>query len=93
MTQPVVKEETTRGRRKVRQGVVTSDKMQKTIVVEVLQLVRHPLYGKIMRRSLKLKAHDETEQAGVGDTVEIMECRPISRDKCWRLVRIVEKAK
>lgn len=93
MTQPVVTEETTRGRRKVRQGVVTSDKMQKTIVVEVLQLVRHPLYGKIMRRSLKLKAHDETEQAGMGDTVEIMECRPISKDKCWRLVRIVEKAK
>lgn len=93
MTQPVLQEDTTRGRRKIRQGVVTSDKMQKTIVVEVLQLVRHPLYGKIMRRSLKLKAHDETEQAGLGDTVEIMECRPISKDKCWRLVRIVEKAK
>ena len=93
MTQPVLQEDTTRGRRKIRQGVVTSDKMQKTIVVEVLQLVRHPLYGKIMRRSLKLKAHVETEQAGLGDTVEIMECRPISKDKCWRLVRIVEKAK
>lgn len=82
-----------RGGRKIRQGVVVSDKMQKTIVVEVLQLVRHPLYGKIMRRSKKLKAHDEHEECGIGDTVEVMECRPLSRDKRWRLVRIVEKAK
>ncbi|BCW97648.1 MAG: 30S ribosomal protein S17 [Armatimonadota bacterium] len=83
----------TRGRRKVRQGVVVSDKMDKTIVVEVQQLVRHPLYGKIMRRNARFKAHDENNECGIGDTVEIMECRPLSREKRWRLVRIVEKAK
>jgi small subunit ribosomal protein S17 len=83
----------TRGRRKVRQGVVVSDKMDKTIVVEVQQLVRHPLYGKIMRRNARFKAHDENNECGIGDTVEIMECRPLSREKRWRLVRIVEKAR
>ncbi len=83
----------TRGRRKVRQGVVVSDKMDKTIVVEIQQLVRHPLYGKIMRRNARFKAHDENNECGIGDTVEIMECRPLSREKRWRLVRIVEKAK
>jgi len=83
----------TRGRRKVRQGVVVSDKMDKTIVVEVQQLVRHPLYGKIMRRNARFKAHDENNECGIGDIVEIMECRPLSREKRWRLVRIVEKAR
>jgi len=83
----------TRGRRKVRQGVVVSDKMDKTIVVEVQQLVRHPLYGKIMRRNARFKAHDENNECGIGDTVEIVECRPLSREKRWRLVRIVEKAR
>jgi len=83
----------TRGRRKVRQGVVVSDKMDKTIVVEVQQLVRHPLYGKIMRRNARFKAHDENNECGIGDTVEIMECLPLSREKRWRLVRIVEKAR
>lgn len=82
-----------RGGRKIRQGVVVSDKMDKTIVVEVKTLVRHPLYGKIMRRRTRFKAHDEASEAGVGDTVDIMECRPISREKCFRLLRIVEKAK
>jgi len=83
----------TRNSRKVRQGLVVSDKMDKTIVVEIKQLVRHPLYGKIMRRSKKLKVHDENNECGVGDTVELTECRPISKETCWRLVRIVEKAK
>jgi small subunit ribosomal protein S17 len=73
--------------------VVVSDKMDKTIVVEVQQLVRHPLYGKIMRRNARFKAHDENNECGIGDTVEIMECRPLSREKRWRLVRIVEKAR
>ena len=82
-----------RGRRKLRQGVVVGDKMDKTIVVEIKQLVRHPLYGKIMRRSTKFKVHDESNESGVGDTVEIMECRPLSKQKRWRLTRVVEKAK
>jgi small subunit ribosomal protein S17 len=83
----------TRGRRKVRTGIVTSDKMEKTIVVTVKSLVRHPLYGRIVKHDKKFKAHDEANDAHVGDTVEIMETRPISKDKCWRLVRIVERAK
>lgn len=82
-----------RGRRKVRQGKVVSDKMDKTVVVAVESLVRHPLYGKIMRRTTKFKAHDETNVAGEGDMVEIMETRPLSRDKRWRVSKIVEKAK
>lgn len=82
-----------RGRRKVRQGVVLADKMDKTIIVEIKTLVRHALYGKIIRRSTKFKAHDENNEAGVGDTVEIMESRPLSKEKRWRLVRVVEKAK
>ena len=88
-------EETTeaRGRRKVRLGIVTSDKMQQTIVVSVTNLIRHPLYGRIMRQTRKFKAHDEQDDAHVGDTVEIMETRPISKDKRWRLVRVVERAK
>jgi small subunit ribosomal protein S17 len=82
-----------RGRRKVRQGRVISDKMQQTVVVAIDMMVRHPLYGKTMRRTNKFKAHDPQNECGVGDTVEIMECRPISKEKRWRVVRIVEKAK
>jgi len=82
-----------RGRRKVRIGRVVSDAMDKTVVVAVETHVRHPLYGKIMRRTTKFKAHDETNDAKVGDTVEIMETRPLSREKRWRVARIVERAK
>jgi small subunit ribosomal protein S17 len=82
-----------RSRRKVRVGVVTSDKMQKTVVVTVQNLVRHPIYGRIQKRDKKFKAHDENNDAHTGDTVEIMETRPLSKDKCWRVVRIVERAK
>lgn len=82
-----------RGRRKVRQGVVTSDKMQKTIVVTVTNLVRHPLYKRIIKQTKKFKAHDEENSAHTGDTVEIMETRPLSKDKNWRLNRIIERAK
>ncbi len=82
-----------RGMRKTRIGVVVSDKMDKTIVVEIRNRVKHPLYGKIMNRAIKLKAHDEENQAGVGDTVKVMETRPLSKDKRWRLVEIMEKAK
>ena len=82
-----------RGMRKTRVGVVVSDKMDKTIVVAVKTRVRHPLYGKIMNRTNKIKAHDEENQCGVGDTVKIMETRPLSKDKHWRLVEIIEKAK
>ncbi len=82
-----------RGRRKIRQGKVVSDKMQKTVVVSVEQRVRHPLYGKIVRRTSRFKAHDEENICQEGDTVEIMETRPLSKEKSWRVVRIVEKAK
>lgn len=82
-----------RGRRKVRIGSVVSDRMDKTVVVAVKTLVRHPLYGRIMRRTTKFKAHDENNECGVGDTVEIMETRPLSREKRWRVSRIIEKAK
>ena len=82
-----------RGRRKVRLGRVVSDKMDKTVVVAVETLVRHPLYGKIMRRTTKFKAHDEMNVAGEGDTVEIVETRPLSHEKRWRVAKIVEKAK
>lgn len=85
--------ELTRTRRKVRQGVVTSNKMQKTVVVTINSLVRHPLYGRIVRQSKKFKAHDEANDAHIGDTVEIMETRPLSKDKCWRVTRVVERAK
>jgi len=86
-------ENSPRGRRKVRQGRVESNKMQQTIVVAIEQIIRHPLYGKTMRRTKKFKAHDENNDCGIGDTVEIMETRPISKDKRWRVVRIVERAK
>jgi len=82
-----------RGLRKTRQGVVVSDKMDKTIVVAITTRVRHPLYGKILKRTTKLKAHDEENACGIGDTVRVMETRPLSHDKRWRLVEIVEKAK
>ena len=82
-----------RGLRKTRIGVVVSDKMDKTITVEIRNRVKHPLYGKIMNRTEKFKAHDEKNEAGIGDTVRIMETRPLSKDKRWRLVEIVEKAK
>jgi len=82
-----------RGRRKVRSGRVISDKMDKTVVVAIETLVRHPLYGRIVRRTTKFKAHDEANECGIGDTVEIMETRPLSREKRWRVSRVVEKAK
>ena len=85
--------EITRNLRKTRIGVVVSDKMDKTITVEIRTRVKHPLYGKIVNRTQKFKAHDENNEAGIGDTVRIMETRPISKDKRWRLVDIVEKAK
>ena len=83
----------TRGYRKTRVGVVVSDKMDKTIVVAIKTKVRHPLYGKMVNRTRKFKAHDENNECGIGDTVKIMGTRPISKDKRWRLVEIVEKAK
>ena len=82
-----------RNLRKKRVGKVVSDKMDKTIVVAIADNVKHPLYGKVIKTTLKLKAHDEQNECGVGDTVEIMETRPLSKDKNWRLVRIIEKAK
>ena len=82
-----------RGMRKTRTGVVVSDKMDKTIVVAIRTRVKHPLYGKIMNRTSKIKAHDEENQCGIGDTVRVMETRPLSKDKRWRLVEIIEKAK
>ncbi|MBE5806981.1 MAG: 30S ribosomal protein S17 [Clostridiales bacterium] len=82
-----------RGMRKTRTGVVVSDKMDKTIVVEIRTRVKHPLYGKIMNRTKRFKAHDENNECGIGDTVKIMETRPLSKDKRWRLVGIIEKAK
>jgi small subunit ribosomal protein S17 len=82
-----------RGRRKTRIGYVVSDKMQKTIVVELEDRMRHPLYGKIIRTTKKVKAHDENSLAGIGDRVSLMETRPLSATKRWRLVEILEKAK
>src|SRR5205807_7076590 len=82
-----------RGNRKVWLGRVVSEKMEKTVVVAVVNRVRHPLYGRTMSRTTKFKAHDETNDAHVGDTVEIVECRPISKDKRFRIQRIVQRAK
>ena len=82
-----------RNLRKTRTGKVVSDKMDKTITVAVEDHVKHPLYGKIVKRTYKLKAHDENNECQVGDTVKVMETRPLSKDKRWRLVEIVEKAK
>ena len=85
--------ENTRAFRKTRIGQVVSDKMDKTIVVAIEDSVQHKLYKKIVKRTYKLKAHDENNECGVGDTVKVMECRPLSKDKRWRLVRIIGKAK
>ena len=82
-----------RNLRKTRVGVVVSDKMDKTIVVAVKDNVKHPLYKKIVKKTYKLKAHDETNDAKIGDTVRVMETRPLSKDKRWRLVEVVEKVK
>jgi small subunit ribosomal protein S17 len=88
-TQPT----TQRNRRKVREGLVVSDKMDKTVVVEVEDRVKHALYGKVMRRTSRLKAHDENNECGIGDRVQLMETRPLSATKRWRVVTIVERAK
>lgn len=82
-----------RNLRKTRVGVVSSDKMDKTVVVTVKDKIKHPLYKKIVNRTIKFKAHDEKNECGVGDTVLIMETRPLSKDKRWRVVEIIEKAK
>jgi small subunit ribosomal protein S17 len=82
-----------RARRKVREGLVVSDKMEKTVVVEVEDRVKHRLYGKVMRRTSKLQAHDEQNSCGIGDRVLLMETRPLSATKRWRVVEILEKAK
>ena len=82
-----------RNLRKTRSGKVVSDKMDKTIVVAIQDNVKHPLYGKIVKRTYKLKAHDENNECRIGDTVKVMETRPLSKDKRWRLVEVVERAK
>ena len=82
-----------RNLRKTRVGIVTSDKMDKTVVVTIKDRVKHPLYNKIVDKSVKYKAHDENNECVVGDKVQIMECRPMSKDKNWRVVEIIEKAK
>lgn len=83
----------TRNRRKMREGVVISDKMDKTVVVQVRDLVTHPLYKRVIKRTSKFKAHDEENTCHVGDTVRIMETRPLSKDKCWRVTDVLERAK
>ncbi len=82
-----------RNARKVRTGTVVSDKMDKTVVVAIEDNIKHPLYGKIIKRTYRLKAHDENNECVVGDKIKVMETRPLSRDKRWRLVEVVEKAK
>jgi len=84
---------TTRNTRKVREGLVVSDKMDKTVVVEVEDRVKHALYGKVMRRTSRLKAHDQNNDCGIGDRVQLMETRPLSATKRWRVVTILERAK
>ena len=93
MTDQATTQTAERGRRKVRVGVVVSDAMDKTVVVRIDRQVRHPLYGKTIRRSSKLTAHDEANDAHVGDTVRVTETRPISKTKRWRLVEVLERAK
>lgn len=93
MSEANVTNENTKGSRKVRQGYVVSDKMSKTIVVRLEDRKQHALYGKIMRTNSRVKAHDENETAGIGDLVRIEETRPLSKDKHFRLIEIVEKAK
>jgi small subunit ribosomal protein S17 len=82
-----------RNLRKERVGLVTSDKMDKTVVVAITERIKHPLYKKIVSRTKKLKAHDENNACGIGDKVRVAETRPLSKDKCWRVVEIIEKAK
>ena len=82
-----------RNNRKVREGIVVSDKMDKSIVIKVERKMKHPIYGKFLRRSTKFMAHDEKNECRIGDRVRIMETRPLSKNKCWRLIEIVEKAK
>jgi small subunit ribosomal protein S17 len=90
----LAKDETdVRNSRKTRVGMVVSDKMQKTVVVSIERRVQHPVYGKMVRRTKKLKAHDEQNEAKTGDTVRIMETRPLSKDKRWRVVEIIERAR
>ena len=95
MSETNVTEETTteRGFRKTREGLVVSDKMDKTVVVSIEERFKHPLYGKVLRRNIKLKAHDEANEAGIGDRVLLSETRPLSATKRWRVVEILEKAK
>ncbi len=93
MTESPETTEVSRGSRKVREGLVVSDKMDKTVVVEVEDRVKHALYGKVIRRTRKLKVHDEQNAAGTGDRVLLMETRPLSATKRWRIVEILEKAK
>jgi len=81
------------GKKPTREGFVVSDKMDKTVVVEVERTTRHPIYGKVLRRSTKFKAHDEGNEARTGDQVRIMECRPLSKDKSWRVTEILRRAK
>jgi small subunit ribosomal protein S17 len=83
----------TRTQRKERVGVVTSNKMEKSIVIKVSRRVKHPKYGKFVKKSSKFMAHDESNQCNIGDTVRVMETRPLSKNKCWRLVEIIERAK
>ena len=82
-----------RNLRKTQVGIVTSDKMDKTVVVSIKDRVKHPLYSKIVNRTVKIKAHDENNECGIGDRVLVMETRPLSKDKRWRVVEIIEKAK
>ncbi|MBL7771273.1 MAG: 30S ribosomal protein S17 [Chitinophagaceae bacterium] len=84
---------TLRGRRKTRIGVVTSNKMEKTITVSVERKVKHPIYGKFLKKTTKFMAHDDKNECSIGDIVKIMETRPLSKNKCWRLVEVVEKVK
>jgi len=93
MSENTVETVESRSRRKVREGLVVSDKMDKTVVVSVEDRVKHALYGKVLRRTSKLKVHDEQNECGVGDRILIMETRPLSATKRWRLVQILEKAK
>ena len=93
MTELSKEEQTVRSARKTRVGMVVSDKMMKTVVVSIERRVQHPVYGKMVRRTKKLKAHDEQNEAKTGDTVRIMETRPLSKDKRWRVVEIIERAR
>ena len=92
-TEQTAQDSTARAKRKVRTGIVSSNKMNKTITVKVERKVKHPIYGKFLKKTTSFHAHDEENAAGIGDTVRIMETRPLSKTKRWRLVEIVEKAK